>query len=368
MADNTTLNTGTGGDVIASDDIGGIKFQRVKLIVGADGVNDGDISSVNPMPVRLNDAAGYLSNNTPLNEQTVAQSVRVIGAQFTGTTVDPNFWTSTVANSATITQSENEIILTSGVNAAGSAQLNTVRLARVIAGVSQQWRGGIQVSNTGIANNVRRWGIAWGATMPTITDGAFFKLNGTNFQVVTMKGGVETAVSSGAFNGTVSSYTMTTNAATYEIFYTQTAVKFVIGGVTIHTVSAAATPWTNQINCYCYHDNINSGNTTSVILDARFSVVRRFGIETSIPTYKTISTATTTICKYGPGSLRSIVVNNPTNNAITVYDNTAGSGTAIATINPGASATPFDLKYDCPFQIGLTIVTAGTPNLTVIYE
>lgn len=52
MADNTTLNTGTGGDVIASDDISGVKFQRVKLIRGADGTNDGDISTANPLPVQ----------------------------------------------------------------------------------------------------------------------------------------------------------------------------------------------------------------------------------------------------------------------------------------------------------------------------
>lgn len=37
MADNTTLNTGSGGDVIASDDIGGVKHQRVKISLGADG-------------------------------------------------------------------------------------------------------------------------------------------------------------------------------------------------------------------------------------------------------------------------------------------------------------------------------------------
>ena len=37
MADNTTLNSGSGGDTIASDDIGGVKHQRVKLSVGADG-------------------------------------------------------------------------------------------------------------------------------------------------------------------------------------------------------------------------------------------------------------------------------------------------------------------------------------------
>jgi hypothetical protein len=53
MADNTTLNTGTGGDVIASDDITGVKYQRVKITLGADGVNDGDVSSSNALPVSL---------------------------------------------------------------------------------------------------------------------------------------------------------------------------------------------------------------------------------------------------------------------------------------------------------------------------
>lgn len=51
MADNTQLNTGTGGDVIATDDISGVKYQRVKIVIGADGVNDGDVSSTNAMPI-----------------------------------------------------------------------------------------------------------------------------------------------------------------------------------------------------------------------------------------------------------------------------------------------------------------------------
>jgi hypothetical protein len=51
MADNTTLNTGSGGDVIATDDIAGVKYQRVKLTLGADGVNDGDVASGNALPV-----------------------------------------------------------------------------------------------------------------------------------------------------------------------------------------------------------------------------------------------------------------------------------------------------------------------------
>lgn len=51
MPDNVILNTGTGGDTIAADDIGGVKFPRTKLVFGADGVNSGDVSATNPLPV-----------------------------------------------------------------------------------------------------------------------------------------------------------------------------------------------------------------------------------------------------------------------------------------------------------------------------
>ena len=51
MSDNSTLPAT--GDVIATDDIGGVNYQRIKLIHGSDGVNDGDVSLNNPYPVTL---------------------------------------------------------------------------------------------------------------------------------------------------------------------------------------------------------------------------------------------------------------------------------------------------------------------------
>lgn len=54
MADNITTNPGTGGDTLAADDIGGVKFPRTKLVIGADGVNDGDVSASNPLPITAN--------------------------------------------------------------------------------------------------------------------------------------------------------------------------------------------------------------------------------------------------------------------------------------------------------------------------
>lgn len=55
MADNELITVGTdqgaGTSTVAMDDIGGVKFQRVKLVHGADGVNAGDVASGNPLPV-----------------------------------------------------------------------------------------------------------------------------------------------------------------------------------------------------------------------------------------------------------------------------------------------------------------------------
>lgn len=50
MADNVTLNPGTGGAVVASDNIGGVQYQRVKVTYGADGAAS-DVSAANPLPV-----------------------------------------------------------------------------------------------------------------------------------------------------------------------------------------------------------------------------------------------------------------------------------------------------------------------------
>jgi hypothetical protein len=51
MVDNTRLNPGEGGDVIAADDVNGVKFQRVKLTLGGDGQDQGDVHDGNPLPV-----------------------------------------------------------------------------------------------------------------------------------------------------------------------------------------------------------------------------------------------------------------------------------------------------------------------------
>ena len=54
MADDVQLSAAVGtGDVVAADEISSVKYQRIKLVHGADGVNAGDVATGNPFPVRL---------------------------------------------------------------------------------------------------------------------------------------------------------------------------------------------------------------------------------------------------------------------------------------------------------------------------
>lgn len=309
----------------------------------------------------MKDQYGFTVEATPMDELRVANPVRLAGSTFIGTTLDTNFWTATLLNSATAPQANGEVVLTSGTNSAGSAVLQSVRHGRYVGGNCNRYRGQIQFSDTGKASNTKRWGMFDG------TDGAYFKLAGTALSVNTMKGGSETSVASASWNGSTTTPTLT-NVNSYEIYVTSSKVYFVIAGVLVHTVSAAAATWAATLSLPVYADNINAGNTTNTTMSIRVNTIYRLGELETAPTYKHISTNTTTVCKYGPGDLHRITMNNPTNAAITVYDNTAASGTVIAIINPGSSATPFSLEYSLPFQIGLTIVTAGSPDLTVVYE
>lgn len=87
--------------------------------------------------------------------------------------------------------------------------------------------------------------------------------------------------------------------------------------------------------------------------------------------YRNIAGAATTAVKSGRGTLRAIVNNKAVlSGVITIYDNTAGSGTKIATITNPATLlqTQYGLLYDADFKTGLTIVTSAADDITVMYD
>ena len=80
--------------------------------------------------------------------------------------------------------------------------------------------------------------------------------------------------------------------------------------------------------------------------------------------YTHINSATNTAVKSGAGMLHTITINTPLG-AVTVYDNTAASGTVIAVISASAIGT---LVFDVNFSTGLTITTASANDMTVSYR
>ena len=79
-----------------------------------------------------------------------------------------------------------------------------------------------------------------------------------------------------------------------------------------------------------------------------------------------ISTATTTTIKTGAGRIRQIRVVGGTLGNVTVYDNTAGSGTVLVpTVSPDKGQV---LLEDAKFNTGLTIVTAAATLVVVTWR
>lgn len=74
------------------------------------------------------------------------------------------------------------------------------------------------------------------------------------------------------------------------------------------------------------------------------------------------------LVKTGLGTLHSLVINKPVNaDTITIYDNTAASGTKIGTITI-SGAVPVTLIYDVQFLTGLYVSpSSSNDDITVSY-
>ncbi len=87
--------------------------------------------------------------------------------------------------------------------------------------------------------------------------------------------------------------------------------------------------------------------------------------------FTNITTNATTVVKSGAGFLNRIVINNAgaSANTAAIYDNTAGSGTLIGTIDT-VELNGRVMEYGVDCKTGITIVTAtGTAgDLTVVFD
>lgn len=315
------------------------------------------------------DSYGFEVENTPMGEMRTIEPYRLVGATFEGATIDGNFWTTAATGTAAaIAQGNAQLLLTSGTANAATVTAFSVRRARYVGGSAMRYRAVVQ-ADAGTANNTRRWGIGWGSSaMPAVTDGAWFMLSGTTFQLQTMKGGTPTTITT--FNGNLgATYSPGTTIKTYEIYWTNSKVFWVVGGDLLHVLSASSATWANTMNFHAFMDSVNSGTASLVTLAVRVATIYRLGKAETAPTYKNISgNAATWVIKYGPGILHKLIFNNTSGTSFIIYDNTSASAPIIGTVTT-ASNSLGSWAYDTPFFNGLTIVTTGNSlDMTVVYE
>lgn len=319
----------------------------------------------------ISDDLNFPSFNTPTGEVRTTEPVRLIGAGFEGTTIDSRFWTfGASGTSASISQTGCELVVTSGTSNAASVYAYSVRRARYVSGSSMRFRCVGKLGDTGTANNKRRWGVGWGSSMPTITDGAWFQVDGTEFSIVTCKGGVETKVTAANFNGDLGAYALTALVAVCEIYYTNSTIKFCIGGLTIHTVTASSASWTNTLAFHSFVDSLNSGVLgASVTINVRTASTYRLGKIETQPIYYNISgNAATHVLKLGQGILHKIIYNNTSGTSLALVDNVTGTTPSIGIITTASSALGV-WDYYVPFNTGLIAITTGNGlDCTIVYE
>lgn len=248
MADNITLNAGSGGDTLAAIDDGTAKHQ----------------TNINKDPA--SDHKAHVSHFGVLK---AGPTIPVIKGNFPGSALDDVQWEEITINSASVTIANGTAQMASGTNTAGSTKLISRQAGRFEADQVTVFQSGVR-AGTGQASNTRIWGVM----SYDEQNGLYFKWNGTTFQVVSKRGGTETAVNSGSFSGDSSFEPADTNT-TYRIEYSAGRAIFysASGGKKnlLHEMVDTALPLVADLDLHLYYENTNSGNTTDKSMYVRGS-------------------------------------------------------------------------------------------------
>jgi len=347
-----------------------------------------------PLPSSLSDDARLKTETTltgrhnserhawinPTNEQAVSPVYRMVGTNFDGVTLDPNFWTDGSLLSGSITQVGGEIDLhTNAVTttAASSAKYTSVRKARFVAGSAMMFEGGFNFKTAYTENNIRRVGAyTTTADVNTPVDGFYFELSNATFSVNSRANeGTVSSVASGSFNGNMGAI-WTPTADTYyklSIEYTPLAVFFYVNGELLHKKAGAHQSYFMTLPITI--ENLNTSGATDVSFESVGMYIAREGELTTNQTSKfIIGDANTTICKYGAGVVKGIVISGVADDTeIDFYDGTSDADTLLWSSGGIKAKTdyaplPVDL-FGLPFSNGLAIkVSVDVCNVLVIYE
>jgi len=322
------------------------------------------------------DTFGVGAMTSPSGMLRTTSTIRLVGAALASVTgqLDTVFWGSTAVGSGT-TSIDGQLVLGTRYTANSQVVVQSTRTARYIAGQNNYYRAQTRLPATNGAC-VRRFGAY------TTTDGYFFELNGNARIIVTRRGGVDTKVVSGSFNGDGgNAYTLDENVHTYEIYWTAKSAWFCVDDVIIHKVEGNLAPLSNTQTLPVRQEVINSaGNTQPNTIEVRTATINRMGSMTSLPIHRNVAGATQALLKDGAGNLHRIMINTAgaAGATLRLYDGlqsaatwqtwgTFNTGVGSSTTISGQGNFTFDFA-GAPFYTGLYVINTGAADLSIIYE
>lgn len=362
MADNTAPSADA---TVASDEIGGVHYQRVKVTHGADG-SATDASSAAPLPAILADPDVGTARLTPLRDQMVAERYTVIADSIADGL--NGYWTSTTANGGTNTSSGGEGLVQTSANATGSAQIVSPTMD-YHPGQVNWFNSAIRLGDTGSAGNIRRWG-AFTVSGTTPQEGYYYELSGTTLNAVVVKAGTPTAVASASWSKVATApFTLDTNYHQFEIQWTANSVWFLIDNTLRHSVAGTTSPITTTLNFPITISSVNSSGATNRLVGVRNVGLGRLGQKpeyTGVGTTSTVASSATNV---------TLLTANAARKGVTIFNDS----TAILYVKLGAtaSATDFTVKmqadqyYEVPFGYigiidGIWASATGNARITTL--
>ena len=212
--------------------------------------------------------------------------------------------------------------------------------------------------------------------LTSVYDGFYFELSPTGVLSVNYANATSiTPISSGSFNGIVSSFNLDYNVHWYEIVYFIQEASFSVDGTIIHTFKPTASLMSSNFNLPVSATSLNAG-TSSGVLEIWSAFIMRLGESESSTSWRNLhgDNSAGVQLKIGAGFLNKVLVNSTTNaSTIAIYDGIGGSTAfrMLAVIFPANNIPPSQIDCCLNFYNGLYVVTSSTPStqdFTVSWE
>ena len=304
----------------------------------------------------------------------VSEIIRLTGGNFgTVSSLLAHNWRTGVVGSGSASVTNGELILATGTTANSSVAVDSFRKAPFSAATFNLSHLAFAMPNPFNANVTRRFGVFEPNSSPI--NGMYFEFFGgtgsdVSCNLVTVKAGVEVdRFTEGQFNGG-NTLVKDANIHVYENVYNAGTIFWFQDRKLIHRSSAPTTSAFATPDLRVGSQILNTGgNTTNNTLVSRGKAISRIGVNNAIPRFFRIISSGTFIIKNSSGRLKHVTINRKGAGSATIdiYNNTAGSGDIIASID--TQVVQGTVTYDCTFDIGLTLVVSGVNvGLTVSYE